>query len=392
MKLGQVLLSALLMAVCHSVSTQTITTPAEALQAGKNFANGPQGTSAVNPALTDVNSTANVPNYTNNPPETQYYSAGKKPINGDGEQKKADCKNYVANSAYSQQECDVINYLSNLATSAPKFVIDPTTDPVIVHSKRVVGDAVADVVGNVSTCHVETKTVDATYIIKSCTQSPGVDSVSCSKVLTVECGLTPGYSNGGIIESTIHADATMTYAHDQFGGFQFNFGEVQDNIWDCHCIHVMTMTFDVKDRNQINNFVLTHARYDDYLVITLNGHDVFYGPHDPSYWEIYNCRSDFQLFDPDFGMYTPGGYEDDDPRCYPKVIYPGWGDLRKNWDETLGQDLLSYLITGTNTLTLTVISDGGGEGGIEFHTTLYKSEACTDTWQDGCAAYNGGTP
>ncbi len=176
-----------------SVAAQSITTPAEAFNAGKDFGNSGKGA-----ASGKVNSTTGegtLPNFSTTAPESANYQNGRNPIGGVGQNKQTECKTYKAANGFEQQECDAINFLSKNSTTRPKFVIDKEKDEIMLGSKDVIGNPGA-IPGSSSTqCRVEKVTNPATYTSETCTESMTTEEISCDEKMagctvsgrTLEC-------------------------------------------------------------------------------------------------------------------------------------------------------------------------------------------------------------
>lgn len=173
----------LLASVAPIISMAQVSSPSEAFSAGKDF-----GSSGNSKALSTINSgtaTTNIPKYGTSAPESSYYQSGKGLLSGPAASKISGCQSSQAGDAYSQQECDAVNYLYKNSSTRKQYTISPTTDPIITGSANTIKNP--GVIGGASNenCHVETKTTPATYIEETCDQYRAVTTYTCEKILNV---------------------------------------------------------------------------------------------------------------------------------------------------------------------------------------------------------------
>jgi hypothetical protein len=171
-----------------STTAQEITTPADAFQAGRTL-----GLIGIGSATATINSGKGalvVPQYGGHPAESSVYAGGRNPISGAGITKQTACQNSVASSAYAQQECDAVNFLSRNPTTRTRFTIDAHTDPLMTGSRNLIR-APGPVPGTSSQqCRVEYIHHPASAVSETCTASYWVDSTACEKILIVNASVT----------------------------------------------------------------------------------------------------------------------------------------------------------------------------------------------------------
>jgi len=176
-----------LLAVIGMASAQQISTPADAFNAGKDFANS--GKSSAGNAVNTATGSANLPNYSTTAPETANFQNGRSPIGGAGQSKQTQCQTYKAANGFEQQECDAVNFLGKNSTTRPKFNIDKATDSIMVGSKIVVGNPGSIPGASSQQCRVEKVKNPATYITETCTESMTTEVLSCDEAF-VGCTVT----------------------------------------------------------------------------------------------------------------------------------------------------------------------------------------------------------
>lgn len=162
-----------------AASAQQISTPADAFNAGKDFAN--TGKTAASGKVNSATGTGTLPNFSTTAPETANYQNGRAPIGGAGQNKQVECKTSKAANGFDQQECDAVNFLSKNSTTRPKFNIDKTTDPLMVGSKTIVGNPGSIPGSSNQQCRVEKVKNPATYITETCTESMTTEVLSCDE-------------------------------------------------------------------------------------------------------------------------------------------------------------------------------------------------------------------
>lgn len=337
---------------------QAITTPGQAFEAGKVFANSPKGKAAAAAPAASASATAGVPKYSpTKPAESSAYQDGKKLIGSNGMTKQANCVGYLAGNAYEQQECNAINFLKRLPGERASFVVDPRSDRMIINSKATVRSPGVIAATSTSVCTMERVAIPGTFLAETCQESQTIARVQCNKVLVVACpDPSDGCDAGGIVPGSWAGDMATTWTAGGDGSYLLQFGTLGDNYWNAPRsgqIFDRTLTFAVTDPGLITLFKLTRVAFDDWLLVRVNGHIVYVGP-------LGGDRLELATTD------VCGIDADGNPVCTPTqmVQYSATGfspaDLSTNWNFALDVDLRPYLVAGTNTIeTRTIVGDGG---------------------------------
>lgn len=182
----RVLFIAALLAAVGMASAQTIKTPAEAFNAGKDFANSGKGA-----ASNMVNGTIGrqqLPNYGTTAPESANFQGGKNLIGAVGTNKQVTCKTYRAPNAFQQQECDAVNFLSKTPTTRPKYTIDKKTDPLLTGSKSLINNPGSVPGASTQQCRVERVKTPATFLTETCTESQTLENIKCKRGFSANVG------------------------------------------------------------------------------------------------------------------------------------------------------------------------------------------------------------
>lgn len=159
-------------------------TPDAAFQAGKDFAGGGKDVAAG--AVNTTTGQQNLPYYNTNAPESSQFGNGRGAVGAAGSQKQIGCRGYRAGSAFDQQDCDAVNFMTRNPTERTKFKIDKNKDPIMTGSRDLIKNPGAAAGSSAQQCHVEQTTIPGKTVTETCTDSMTLDNQSCSKVLSVD--------------------------------------------------------------------------------------------------------------------------------------------------------------------------------------------------------------
>ncbi len=233
---------AAMLATVGVASAQTITTPADAFNAGKDFANTGKG-SAAN-TINGATGSQHLPNYGTTAPETSNFQNGRALIGGNGMSKQLACQTYKAPNGFQQQECDAVNFLSKNSSTRPKYTIDKKTDPLLTGSKTLINSPGSVPGASSQQCRVERVKNPATYITETCTESQTLENVTCSRKAVVSVttaqNCTPGTYYGWAASACASRDCDRytAAAYCDGGGalriYVFAAGNTKEN-WGRNC-------------------------------------------------------------------------------------------------------------------------------------------------------------
>lgn len=340
----------LLIGLALPLSTPAVAlTRDEALQLGKDFGNtNNSGVSdtAANPDLTTV------PSYQGTDvPETQYYGSGL------GIEDAA--RQSLPNS-------EVGAYVQDSALSRPRFTID-RTDPIVQRGDTISADPQAvlgqQLTGQYSGCQeVTTTTAPETYSEEMCTEWGMEQQLGCQKTLVLSCNRPIECDAGGIALDSLQSDMRWTYTYPYL-----TIGTISDNYWSGYCgVFDRSTRFTIEDINQVQDFTLIQAGFDDWIRVIVNGTLVYVGPYGGDRLEVVTTGR-YQLV-----QYSASSY--------------GGCELSTSWNRSLNVDIKPYLHTGLNTIDMRVIVAGGGEGWVRFRATQYCDCQWAETWESTCSA------
>ncbi len=187
--------------VGSAVAQESLRTPADAFKDGKAFAqNGKEIASGkVDRSIGEKE----LPHYSTTAPEAKHFQGGRNPIGEAGKNKQAVCATQHALKGFEQQECDAVNFLVKNSDQRPKYTIDKKTDPLLTDSKDTITNP-GTIPGHTDQrCHIETITTPGTFITETCTETYGLDNLTCDKVLVIKQrpGCTPGQYLGRAIQN-----------------------------------------------------------------------------------------------------------------------------------------------------------------------------------------------
>lgn len=412
------ILSACLLAA--AACAQTLATPAEAFQAGKEFAN--QGKGAAARQVNGAAAAGALPYYGTTAPESANFQGGRQLIGAAGTGKQIDCQTRQAGSGFKQQECDAVNFMSKNPTSRPKFTLDQKTDPVLTGSRSVIQQPGAVPGASTQQCRVERIRNPATYLGETCTETQTLENLSCKRVLQVLCDAQrDGCDQGGIVPNSWAGDMATSLTPDGSGNYILQFGTIANNYWSgWGAVYDRHLSFSLQDVKLITRFALTRAAFDDWLMVKVNDQLVYVGPRGGDRLEIYSpppvletsgqrscttywdeAGSGWQCVDA-----GSGGNIVSYPSC--TAVAGGWSctpsdgqtgmvrycadcfsgpELKTSWDLGLDIDLRPHLRNGSNQIFMRTIVAGRGEGAVQLTTRQLCPRNCREQWDNSqCAA------
>lgn len=412
------ILSACLLAA--AACAQTLATPAEAFQAGKEFAN--QGKGAAARQVNGAAAAGALPYYGTTAPESANFQGGRQLIGAAGTGKQIDCQTRQAGSGFKQQECDAVNFMSKNPTSRPKFTLDKKTDPVLTGSRSVIEQPGAVPGASNQQCRVERIRNPATYLGETCTETQTLENLSCKRVLQVLCDAQrDGCDQGGIVPNSWAGDMATSLTPDGSGNYILQFGTIANNYWSgWGAVYDRHLSFSLQDVKLITRFALTRAAFDDWLMVKVNDQLVYVGPRGGDRLEIYsplpvleaaNQRSCSSYWDETgSGWQCANTGDGSNAVSYPSctAMAGGWSctpgdgqtgmvrhcadcfsgpELKTSWDLGLDIDLRPHLRNGSNQLFMRTIVAGRGEGAVQLTTRQLCPRNCREQWDNSqCAA------
>lgn len=412
------ILSACLLAA--AACAQTLATPAEAFQAGKEFAN--QGKGAAARQVNAAAAAGALPYYGTTAPESANFQGGRQLIGAAGTGKQIDCQTRQAGSGFEQQECDAVNFMSKNPTSRPKFTLDQKTDPVLTGSRSVIQQPGTVPGASTQQCRVERIRNPATYLGETCTETQTLENLSCKRVLQVLCDAQrDGCDQGGIVPNSWAGDMATSLTPDGSGNYILQFGTIANNYWSgWGAVYDRHLSFSLQDVKLITRFALTRAAFDDWLMVKVNDQLVYVGPRGGDRLEIYsplpvleaaNQRSCSSYWDETgSGWQCANTGDGSNAVSYPSctAMAGGWSctpgdgqtgmvrhcadcfsgpELKTSWDLGLDIDLRPHLRNGSNQLFMRTIVAGRGEGAVQLTTRQLCPRNCREQWDNSqCAA------
>ncbi len=415
----RLILSSCLLAAA-AASAQNLATPAEAFQAGKDFAN--QGKGAAARQVNGSTGASALPYYGTTAPETANFQGGRQLIGAAGTGKQIDCQTRQASSGFEQQECDAVNFMSRNPTSRPKFTIDKRTDPILTGSRTVIQQPGFIPGALTQQCRVERTRNPATYVSETCSETQTLENLSCKRVLQVVCDAQrDGCDQGGIVPDSWAGDMATSFTPDGSGNYILQFGTIANNYWGgWGAVYDRHLSFSLQDVKLITRFALTRAAFDDWLMVKVNGQLVYVGPRGGDRLEIYSpapvLETSGQRSCTTYRDEAGSGWQCADaggsgnlvsyPSC--TAVASGWSctpsdartgmvqycadcfgspELSTSWNLGLDIDLRPHLRNESNEIFMRTIVAGGGEGAVQITTRQLCPRSCRDQWDNSqCAA------
>lgn len=400
----------------------------------------------------------NVPAYGQSAPESNYFQGGNGNTNAQGVAKLQSCQTAGASgSPIERQECDAVNFLAKNPNVRPQFNISKNDS--MVKNTRGTQNSAESILGSLgqgsnTLCTVKTETVPAQYETNSCVTIKQVDPEQCtmgriiktdtdtnfqcnqtvSAYDTLKCrrgsnvtcsGGGDGCDAGGIIPGSWAGDMAVSWTPDGAGNYILQFGTIAEDYWQgWGTIFDRTLTFEVRDPSLITLATLSRTRFDDWMLVQVNGSTVYVGPFGGDRLEItgppttamssetmcsqnersssYTCATwtggyrgyyVYQTFGYCQFRYTNNGNSgtwycgDVAPGMvqYCATCYRG-PELSTPWNFYPNIDIKPYLKQGTNSIFVRVIVAGGGEGAIQITTRQKCPVNCSVTTNNQCSA------
>lgn len=327
------------------------------------------------PGASSVSAQSAFPNYTTNQSALTPSTASGTSLMTMGVSEMNRCAGYTnSGNAADDQQCAAVNFLANRSPSG-QYVIQEN-DPMLQSQTQAVAGA-TDTSSPGATCKTITTTNPGKTENIQCSQSAIPVDVMCLKTAQVTCDRTTGCDQGGIVGNSWSGDMYTSWYPTGDGDYYLQFGTVGDNYWCSGAgIFDRTLTFTIKDASLVNKFAIDHAWFDDWLWVTVNGHD------------IYNSYIDLG------GQTIPQTCTDENGSSY-DCSYSVWGvrnrdgavigppERSTSWNLDAWGDGLQFLKEGTNTIFVRTIVSGCGESAIRIRTRQYCP--CQVTWDNGCA-------
>lgn len=183
-KLRKTAIAACTMILASAVAAQVKTT-ADAFSMGKDFAK--TGSKAAGGTVNSSSGSKNLPNFTTTAPESSNFAGGKGNVGAAGHAKMINCETSHSPDAFTQQECEAVNFLAKNPSTRPKFDIDKKKDPILTGSGDIIKNPGLIPGTNGQQCHVVTTNVPATMTEQTCEQSITTTNIVCKRTLNPQC-------------------------------------------------------------------------------------------------------------------------------------------------------------------------------------------------------------
>ena len=404
-------------------------TQAEAFSAGKD-AGGETARNDIKSGINDTQAGTVVKGYTTTPPPSSSYWTGNQtlvgPVVTGGSALSASCSTGPLPSDPAEaQRCEAIRAINKTVADQPAYSsLLSKTDDLILKGKAITGDP-ASIVGAINgaygDCTTTTKTtegsfayetcdealtnatmtcsigqevvvdadhlyqctttlatlnngqctvgvvvkVDATYNYQ-CKQSPNtVNNYTCNRTLVVTCDpVADGCDAGGVVPNSLTGSAVYSLSFD--GSFHRLLVRSPGH-WSGNKTYAVDFNFTIADVSKLTWFSLDSFNYDDWLLIAVNGTNVYVGPKGGNQLTV-SCGGDMGICTVYNGIGTYAFEQKGDP------------------SESPNMDLRPYLKNGSNTIHFFNIS-GGSYGYMNVYFSYREAcpRNCYDNWDNQCA-------
>lgn len=327
------------------------------------------------PGASSVSAQSAFPNYTSNQQALVPSTASGTSLMNMGVSEINRCAGYTnTGNAADDQQCAAVNFLANRSPSGQYLI--QSDDPMLQAQTKSVAGA-TDTASPGAICRTITTTNPGRTERVTCSESAIAVDVMCLKTAQVSCDRTSGCDQGGIVNNSWSGDMYASWYQSGDGDYFLQFGTIGDNYW-CSDGGVFdrNLTFTIKDASLVNKFVVDHAWFDDWLWVTVNGHDIYGSYIDLGEQTIAQTCTDENGESYDCS-YTIWGVRDKDG------VVIGQPERSTSWNLDAWNDGLLFLQEGTNTIFVRTIVSGCGESAIRIRTRQYCP--CQVTWDNGCA-------
>jgi hypothetical protein len=321
---------------------------AEAINSGAN----PQG------SLNETKAKDVIHGYGDTPPQTSYYNNPT----AMGDQSQLALKNndagIIAKSAFDNKGDYDLSYLPK-DTSSPFDVSDiiklftgsysdcqPTTTTNSGLTTTNTCDQYYQAIQN--SCQINRNIDVFSSYTYSCTKDLIYKNKACQKTLTIACDDNNGQCDaGGINLKSIASDMAWNYHYPIL-----TIGSIGDNYWSQWggtvngCDYRRSISFDIRNVNDVTLFNLRSLAYDDQMSLAINGTQIFIGP----YGSISGCR-----------------------------------EYSRTWTANPNIDLIPYLKNGANTIEIRVLVGGRGEAWLNIEARQRCCNNPREVWTEVCS-------
>jgi hypothetical protein len=207
--------------------------------------------------------------------------------------------------------------------------------------------------------------IDSKYTYQ-CTKKRQEKQKVCRDVLTkLVCNnVNSECDNGGIVLSTVKTNL-------QNQSYQYPTLYVGTPHWRpelCTRDDTKFTTFEVKSLSRIKEFTLARVRFDDHLLIKVNGHKVYLGPEDEG-----DKHDRLEVIKRSrYGTITTDGLNRKD--C----------ERSTNWNRYPDVDLIPYLKEGENKISITLVTAGYGNAELWIRARQQCCKEWIETREEKC--------
>lgn len=198
--------------------------------------------------------------------------------------------------------------------------------------------------------------IDPDYVY-DCVKTREIKEKTCyDEVVSLRCEKGEECDAGGIVPESFESDMKFDIAYPEI-----TIGTICNTCWHGKCKEFdKTVKFQIKNKKMMKEFSLIDFGYDDYMRITLNGHQIYIGPDAGDRLEVVHRNG--------YGQVRIG--EGRTAQC------ERWTDWRPYMIGGVPKDLLPYLKEGENEMQIRVIVQGKGHGWIKIRAKQH----CCKKW------------
>jgi len=296
---------------------------------------------------------------------------------------------------YFDQECDGINFLAGEYQTRHRAEIPPTDD---LHNWTPDWNSPDPQ----DACTENEVVIPPEYSVEYCYESRTIEKRFCHEEVNVICEQVPydGCEPGGVIPGSNSSDTQTSMYPSGSGTWHLEYGTIGNNYWSggTGAVYDRAMTVLIEDIEKITVFALTRVDFDDWLRLTVNGHQVYNGPNGGDRLELVEQTQCVQTErvcvessggDNDFCLRWEDRCVREQTRKRAQYSEGGFGspELETSNVFNMNIDIRPYLVEGVNQVMARTIVGGEGEMFTRFNVRAKCSPSCDFHWTDNCQVF-----
>lgn len=273
--------------------------------------------------------------------------------------------------AFFDQECDAINFLADDYGGRVRKEIHPDDELNVWIPDK--GESV-----EAGVCSEQTINIPAEFVVESCHETSSIERRYCRETMNVTCNPQPwdGCSPSGVLPATNSSDTETALYHMGNGNWHLSFGTIGDDYWNggYGTLFDRTLNVEIENVESLTQFTLNRVDFDDWLLLSVNGHIVYVGPFGGDRLELVE------------NPYSSIGSR----WLYVQYNATQSARVERTTSHSVGLniDLRPFLHNGVNTIFSRTAVGGGGEMYSQFLVRAKCEPECNYNWVSNCSGFN----